>query len=889
MGLAFDLDALDIPGLEWAELFSNAVAGRAGYGGYEQRWESIFIDLDHFDCIIRDVQQFNGVVAVCGSYRARAENDPYGNAMDGKLFWDGFIAFQRGFKWTFGLDSDADGFRFDPFKAGAPQDPSSWIVIPMRMPFEVNPGTGFDDSAIGLYSMAPLKPVEPFNFDNSLQSFVGSPTVQVATCGFSAIDAAAEGAPTGQDYVGSFYILPITVGAIPIESGYWVEIFQAKELSAQVTWKCTQTDHIDNTPENARFGVQEPFVNRFDLDLLAGSNQWNVSNAGYGNSYPEAYNLANRNRYPRRFMDLSATSIVIPGGEPLAVESFGPLVIGGDCTYAPAGTVTNTFPLAAYFQWPLGTFGGNASTPYPVLACFTEENTQLEGGGMAAYDLDGAYFRYVIPTTDFLVGSIDPTGAYKPTLLLAENVTHGASKSAEIYIISGVGGDSAMTSGLGQLPSSSTTPPVGAIAITPYAVSGGVWETTTGITLPVRWTGYANQMRTFTEDEEFGSRNDDNTGLPEFTTVPDENGTLVGVIDNYPRFGFSNKDFEKQFTTGEASNQVLLLMGVTISGGVNTPSLLAFDDGTISAKAQNPTGIAPYVIENTGYVRDYGTIVRNQILTGSTNSYPVSASWDNDRDQWLILYTRTSGSYALISARSDFTQFIDQTPNLEIYTGRMGVEPNAVFYEVPPLSNYTLYPAGIYTARLMTNELDGLVIGGDFEDLSDATKTSAIRVVQSNPALPGYFTNFTIVRGTTGRTARVWVDYVLYDGVDALVATKLSDLGLRVTPENVEWFKGRILRSAGVDELDVKTEEIEKWMEAQRKEYTDMLRSKERAGRLRKRKRQVSAYREGVDGALADANKSSVDTRALDPDDLDDLLRDVGMPDDGYSSDRERS
>ena len=98
MGLAFDLDALDIPGLEWAELFSNAAAGGAGYGGYEQRWQSIIIDLDNFDCIIRDVQQFNGVIAVCGSYRARAENDPYGNAMDGKLFWDGFIAFQRGFK-----------------------------------------------------------------------------------------------------------------------------------------------------------------------------------------------------------------------------------------------------------------------------------------------------------------------------------------------------------------------------------------------------------------------------------------------------------------------------------------------------------------------------------------------------------------------------------------------------------------------------------------------------------------------------------------------------------------------------------------------------------------------------------------------------------------------
>jgi hypothetical protein len=120
------------------------------------------------------------------------------------------------------------------------------------------------------------------------------------------------------------------------------------------------------------------------------------------------------------------------------------------------------------------------------------------------------------------------------------------------------------------------------------------------------------------------------------------------------------------------------------------------------------------------------------------------------------------------------------------------------------------------------------------------------------------------------------------------VAEKVSELGLQVTPENVEWFKARILRSADVDELDVKTEEIEKWMEAQRKEYTDMMRSKERSGRLRKRKRQISAYTEGVEGALGEANKSSVDTRALDPEDLEDLLRDVGMPDD-EPGDRERS
>ena len=80
---------------------------------------------------------------------------------------------------------------------------------------------------------------------------------------------------------------------------------------------------------------------------------------------------------------------------------------------------------------------------------------------------------------------------YKPTLLLAENVTHGASKSAEIYIIRG-GGASAMTSGLGQ-PSSRRHPSRSHSHHTIRRL-GGV-ETTTGITLPVRWTGYANQMR----------------------------------------------------------------------------------------------------------------------------------------------------------------------------------------------------------------------------------------------------------------------------------------------------------------------------------------------------------------------------------------------------------
>ena len=922
MGLAFDLDALDLPGLDWEAIFSLASSGvRApSYGGFNERWDGIAIDPDNFEITIRDVKQINGMIAICGSYQARSLEDPWngpGGTMQNALFYDGFIAFQRAFTWTFGLGSNPKDFNYEPFKAAVVSDPISWLVVPMRMPMEVNPGTALTDPSVGLYSLDALKSIDPFSGTTGPQAELDEPVVQIATCGFSATnDPVPQGLPIGQDYVPNLYIIPVIVGRIPVENGYWVEISHAREYSAQMSWKCNgnlPTDDnggVFNTRFEGRFGLPtdtssgsvQP-INRLDLNKVASDSTYNVFNQQYSAEYPDN-KLSDRKRFPRRFLSLATTSLVLPGGEPFDLDAFGPIIIAGDHTYAPGGTVTGTFPLAAYHYWP-----SNTDRPVgdfmPLLTCFTDENTQLEGGvgGPSAYTLDGAYFRYVIPTNDFMAGAPEPDTPFEPTLLLAENVTHGGSVSAEIYIISGVGKSSAMTIADGQLPgigpdpSYPGTPVQAATCITPYAVSGGAWETATGITLPQRWTGYANQMRTFTRDEEFASRNNDNTGPSQFETVQDENGTLVGVIDNYPRYGFRSGQ-DQYISPGNASNQVVLLMGVTISGSTYTPHLLAFDNGTIGAKPVAGAGgrvttAPPYEIANTGYVRDYGITVRNQILESSKNSYPVSASWDNDRDQWLIVYNRDfPSSFALISARSDFTQFIDQSPNVKIFTGGMGGDSPAAggaFYQIPPGSNYRLMPAGIYTARLMTNELDGIVIGGEFADLSDPLNMSSIKPIQTNALQTPVYSNFTTVRGTTGRTARVWVDYVLYDGVDALVATKLSELGLRVTPENVEWFKSRILRSAGVDELDVKTEEIEQWMEAQRKEYTDMLRTKERAGRLRKRKRQVSAYREGAEGALAEANKSSVDTRALDPKDMDNLLKDIGMPDDGYSSDRKRS
>jgi len=98
----------------------------------------------------------------------------------------------------------------------------------------------------------------------------------------------------------------------------------------------------------------------------------------------------------------------------------------------------------------------------------------------------------------------------------------------------------------------------------------------------------------------------------------------------------------------------------------------------------------------------------------------------------------------------------------------------------------------------------------------------------------------------------VWIDYMLYDGVDSLIAMQLSDWGLRVSVENVEWFKARLLQGG---DLKAKAEEIETWMEAQGQQYQEMLKQKERSGRLRRRRSQISNKRSEVEDYAAEEAK----------------------------------
>ena len=101
-----------------------------------------------------------------------------------------------------------------------------------------------------------------------------------------------------------------------------------------------------------------------------------------------------------------------------------------------------------------------------------------------------------------------------------------------------------------------------------------------------------------------------------------------------------------------------------------------------------------------------------------------------------------------------------------------------------------------------------------------------------NRVLPSSLVDVAVA---TGNAAYAWFEYLLYDGVDALIARKLNEMGVRVTIANVEWYKQDILKQG----LDVSTDFFNEWGELQIEENKQRERVAEQFGRKRNPKRQV--------------------------------------------------
>jgi hypothetical protein len=115
---------------------------------------------------------------------------------------------------------------------------------------------------------------------------------------------------------------------------------------------------------------------------------------------------------------------------------------------------------------------------------------------------------------------------------------------------------------------------------------------------------------------------------------------------------------------------------------------------------------------------------------------------------------------------------------------------------------------------------------------SDITKIS---YAEADLDLSGGASAILDVSIATGHAAYAWFEYLLYDGVDSLIARKLNEMGVRVTIANVEWYKQDILKQG----LDVSTDFFNEWGELKIEENKQRDRVAEQFGRKRNPKRQV--------------------------------------------------
>jgi hypothetical protein len=795
--------------------------------------------------IIRDGFFANGIYIYVGSYKAYIR-DLFGAGSHGYA-WDGFIMTMRGYSINQpnGFNIIGDGgisFRQDNFG-----------FLPMRMPIEVNPGAIGDAVAIAADSSVGLQSLDFYKSIDDVYVQPSDPSIRIITCGFQRIDATVEGVPTGSDYVGNLYLGEILTfdnieNTTPADSRFVMYNYLASNV-VQVTWKASQAGHADKTNAIGRFG------NLRDLDKgLAGNevvaaigysyDEWrdgqlpDGTNPGGGSTIPTNRELIAFNQFPRRFLDITCSS-----RQPWsATENVGStFFIVGD-TAADTnddGSIDDTGPvlIGGAFEYP-GAFNRmrDGISPYTYLppyliaspALVTSLTTAV--GGTTTWFREGAIPTYTFSGAVAVLASIPYEEiSYSPsqqplTFIGVNDVSHGGTDYAEIYI-------------------TQDSPISPACVVSPYATEGGAFTTATSISLPNKWYNKAVQQRTFSIPEENIAKDgtlDPLTGVftPNIGAIKDDDaGDYIGSLSNYQRYGLTDDPEATGLGVeqGTLSRNGYGFLGFKTGTG---PIAIMFDSG---AGTYND-GVFPAVA--TGIILAEGANLNENHLIDptSTTRKIVNAGWDNDRDQWLFISSDTTGA-GVISVSADFSTaannvgFLDQTVNF----GQNDF----------PLS--TTANAGLYIPNSMTNALDGFVCFGIFDD--DANCRFGIKPILGASTAESdtcggvtvsydFYINasssyFYRITGTTGRQAKVWVDYILFDGADALIATKLRERGMKVTIEAVEWFKRKIIHSG---DLNIKQEEIELWMREQQDEFKQMMQDAERQGRVRKRKKQVSAY-----------------------------------------------
>ena len=626
------------------------------------------------------------------------------------------------------------------------------------------------------------------------------------------------------------------------------------------------------------------FAGLYDTRVWSDGCKPNATSWNGGAVCPDDTSAATWNYYPRKLYDITAASQITRTGGGKVTTTLSPWTIGGDfCvggdSSVPSPTLLGTFPavIGCALDSTFSVIEPVYTDPADKAAYLGPYMIAHVGGvstratfGTSAFEFNGSFTSGSPPSLN---------GAYVafcmiPFELMNNNTTGQDNPSNRTpmyqYAVNGMT-DGGGTKGCGIFYAAQFPQDPGNIIASYLApdMSNGA-----STALPEKWVAKLMQSRTFTVEEEGRSKDQNYYGtippgldpvvIGNSNTTPNLPPEPVGVISNYQRYGLDDDpdgSLGERQQMGNPTRQCYGLLGHRSGVG---PICYLFDSGRGWEKNNSfPIGNPNYAAVNqwSNTILERGAAFNNQFIVNanSVNRRAVWASWDNDRDQWLFLFSDPTFGVGSIGATSTFTNtvttvaFLDQTPN---------------FARIAPTETAN-YQTAMWNAFLMSNNMDGIVLfGGD--DLTNSktgdifgytgvgadnkywvsavqqstgTQTWDDSWYQGGAAITSDFNPSTIqwfnISGSTGRTARVWVDYILFDGADAVIATKLRERGMKVTIEAVEWFKRKIINSG---DLNIKQEEIEMWMREQQDEFQQMMQDAERMGRVRKRKKQVSAY-----------------------------------------------
>ena len=862
-GLAYDLNTVAISQYQnWAEMLFQG----GGDAGLQELWQGIDAGdntgVGISDVIIRGSRFANDYYYVWGSYKGFFQN-LHGAGVSG-IAWDGFVTI---------IPAHAMETRFTnptPQLNGL----NASYSFPMRLPFKLSPGAVGDAAAIAADSEVGVHAL-----DYALGINLAGTASPLNSSDLSFFWMGHQRTVAANGTLDMPYIACGGTTFVTINLPDYGPPGQAESITYDVIedwgWSRTTAD----TVAPAAFPLTIP--QNFPFPLDSGVSQLQTRTAFYTRDQTGDVAdtlLSNFNNpaattsgyYISRIYDMVSTQEGDLGGLSL--------VVGEASRINAAGTaVAGTVPVMALWRSRYSNFielAYPASTPALGMIFKAAVPPQfITDTSIAAYDYEGAWANVISPP---LLEGLESAGFPASFLVGINNLDIGGVKTCAIL---GATSNDVIFAG-GYVNVNVAGGYANSFALVPIAIKGNSFTTATGIALPEgtgsKWTGRAQQQATFSPSyEDNCKRTDvyleylkDTPGGPTsgFVIDPDLEKNLLNDPTISPKeIGISSlvgiNPSALNAMTGISGTGNIFLSGLSnkasptladpysnlgygllayVPGG--DPYVFMYDYGTISVSPQfTPTPpIAPaqptFDIRASGLQEGDNMNAAFTVDSTSTTRRPISASWDNDRDQWIFTFADATNGFGFMSVNSAFSSqeggnqfsFLDQSNNFVVPTPILAVDPTP--------------ESCIYTSRMMTPILDGMCIIGATDDVT-VKGQRALTAVAIPQVGGGTIPNFAVytITGSTGRSANVWVDYLLFDGVDSLIATELQTMGLRVNVENVEWYKAKIIRKG---DIGFTPEEIEDWVRSQQEEYKATKRLKERQGRSRVRKRQVQAWQE---------------------------------------------